>query len=217
MLGFVHAVERDERNIVTIEFHDRGARTGSHFNDEFRYTLAALGELGAVFACPSSKDSGSPSYIHYRPYDSWTVAPEWRYTLPSEENATLVAVGGMSEPAEEEEMSIAGTGTILVATDKGFVRFFSGSGNQKYVWNFGEEIVSMAAAKDWAFIVHRGGAMTDGKHNLDYSLVDTDTFEVIQAGRLPLGKGKTVSWIGFSDQHVSLLLEYSDFVRLSDM
>lgn len=43
MLGFIHLVERDDSNIVTIEFHDRSTHTGSHFNDPHNFNLAALG------------------------------------------------------------------------------------------------------------------------------------------------------------------------------
>lgn len=43
MLGVIHVVEREEHNVVTIEFHDRSGRVGSHFNDSFRFSLGALG------------------------------------------------------------------------------------------------------------------------------------------------------------------------------
>ena len=43
MIGVIHVVERDDQNIVTIEFHDRGSRSGSHFNDSLKFTLGALG------------------------------------------------------------------------------------------------------------------------------------------------------------------------------
>lgn len=43
MLGVIHTVERDSQNIVEIDFHDRGLRTGSHFSDHFQFTIAALG------------------------------------------------------------------------------------------------------------------------------------------------------------------------------
>lgn len=44
MLGLIHVVEREDQNIVTIEFHDRSAQAGSHFNDTFKFTLGALGQ-----------------------------------------------------------------------------------------------------------------------------------------------------------------------------
>lgn len=96
-----------------------------------------------------------------------------------------------------------GTGTVLVATDRGYVRFLSGSGLQKYVWNLGEEVVALAAGKDWALVVYRGvGGVVDGRQNLEFALVDTESYEVVQQGRMPLVKGATLKWIGFTDEQV---------------
>jgi chromosome transmission fidelity protein 4 len=101
---------------------------------------------------------------------------------------------------DDPSVGLTGSGTVLVATSRYFVRFFSGAGLQKYVLNLGEEVVAMAAGKDWAMIVHRanGGA---GKA-LEYSLIDTDTFEVVQEGRVPLAAKTSLSWIGFTDDNV---------------
>jgi chromosome transmission fidelity protein 4 len=96
-------------------------------------------------------------------------------------------------------VSIAGTGTVLVATDRGYVRFLSGSGLQKYVWNLGEEVVTMAAGKDWAIVVYRAG----GVGGLEFALVDTDSYEIVQQGKVPLVRGATLKWIGFTDEQVS--------------
>jgi chromosome transmission fidelity protein 4 len=45
----------------------------------------------------------------------------------------------------------------------------------------------------------------EGRQNLEYSVVDTDTFEMVQQGRLPLGKGATVLWVGMTNDQVSTL------------
>lgn len=74
---------------------------------------------------------------------------------------------------------------------------------QKYVWNLGEEVVALAAGKDWALVVYRGvGGVVDGRQNLEFALVDTDSYEVVQQGRMPLVKGATLKWIGFTDEQV---------------
>lgn len=55
-------------------------------------------------------------------------------------------------------------GSVVVATSKGFVRFLSSSGIQRYVWRVGEEMVSMAAGREAVIIVHReGGTSLDGR------------------------------------------------------
>lgn len=109
----------------------------------------------------------------------------------------------MSEPIDQddddEEGGHSSSGTVVVATDKGYIRFFSGSGLQKYVWHFGEEIVSISAGKDWVFLVHRS---SETKSTLEYTLIDTDTYEIVQNGRMPLAKGVTLKWIGMTDEQV---------------
>lgn len=156
--------------------------------------------MGAVFAAPGL--SSEPSKILYKPYESWTTLSDWEASLPAGEDATLVAIGGIAPVYGEDEGSqgLTGSGSVLVATDRGFVRFFTGAGLQKYVWNVGEEIVTMAGGKDWAIIVHRANGAGAG---LEYALIDTDSFEVVQAGKVPLAKGVTLKWIGFTDDNVS--------------
>lgn len=165
--------------------------------------LGCAGELGAIFSCPSAGDS--PSQLFYKPYESWTALQTWSASLPAGEQATALAIGGMgpttdgSAAFDDPTVGLTGSGTILVATSRGFVRFFSGAGLQKYIWNVGEEVVAMAAGKDWAMVVYRAGAGA----GLDYSLIDTDTYEVVQQGKVPLSKGATLTWLGFTNDNVS--------------
>lgn len=112
-----------------------------------------VGEQGIVYAAPSQ--DGQPSTVYYRPYDSWASSSEWTMNLLAGEDAQCVASGG---PAGD------GMGSVIVATSKGFVRFLSSSGIQRYMWRIGEDTVSMAAGKEMVFLVHReGGTSLDGK------------------------------------------------------
>lgn len=49
-----------------------------------------------------------------------------------------------------------------------------------------------------------GCKLTDltGCQNLRYSLIALDTFDTIQAGKLALPRGRTVSWIGVTEEGV---------------
>ena len=59
---------------------------------------------------------------------------------------------------------------MIVATSKGYVRFFSASGIQRYLWRV-EEVVSMVAGKEGVMIVHReGGTSLDGMSILFFDL-----------------------------------------------
>ncbi|GAA6064056.1 hypothetical protein JCM10212_006792 [Sporobolomyces blumeae] len=213
MVGYVVATDRDDYNMVTIDFHDRSSHVPMHFDDSIKHTIAALGELGTVFAAPAA--ASEPSKILYKPHQSWTELHDWEASLPNGENATVVAVGGMApgEGDDESTQGLTGSGAVLVATDRGFVRFFTGAGLQKYVWNVGEEIVTMAAGKDWALIVHRANGTGAG---LEFALVDTDNFEVVQAGKVPLPKGTTLKWIGFTDENIPVMYDSKGLISILD-
>ncbi|BGP13072.1 DNA polymerase alpha accessory factor Mcl1 [Rhodosporidiobolus nylandii] len=216
MVGYIFAVEREEGQSVTVEFHDRSAHIPQKFDDPMKYDLGALGELGAVFSCPSIDEH--PSQIFYKPYESWTSLQTWSASLPAGEDATVLALGGMGPPPgslglDDPTVGLAGSGTVLVATSRSFVRFFSGAGLQKYVWNIGEEVVTMAAGKDWAIIVHRANGAGAG---LEYALVDTDTFEVVQQGKMPLASKATLRWIGFTDDNVPVMYDSNGLLSVLD-
>lgn len=111
------------------------------------------GEQGIVYATPS--DGDQPSQVYYRPYDSWSTQADWTVNLLPGEEALTVAVGGSSGD---------GMGSVIVATSKGYVRFLSGSGIQRYLWRTGEDMVTMAAGKDAVMLVYReGGTSLDGE------------------------------------------------------
>jgi len=56
-----------------------------------------------------------------------------------------------------------GPGSVVVATSRGYVRFFSASGIQRYLWRV-DEVVSMVAGKEGLLAVHReGGTSLDGR------------------------------------------------------
>lgn len=160
------------------------------------------GELGAIFSCRAVDDH--PAQLFYKPYQSWTSLVSWPMSLLPGEEVTALALGGGGLPADalafdDPTAGLGGSGVALVATSRGFVRFISGAGLQKYVWNVGEEVVALAAARDWAIVVHRATGAAAG---LEYALIDTDTFEFVQQGKVPLTDGTTLAWIGFTDDNV---------------
>jgi chromosome transmission fidelity protein 4 len=168
-----------------VDFHDKSLRRGYHFQDHFKYTLASLGPRGAVYACRADPEAASTTdenstahlaHVTYKPYESWaTSGSEWSITLPQGEDPIAVAAGGhplnkqrqdmtMDDDGDEESANILnGHGYVMVATTRGYVRFFSGGGVQRYIWCVGGDVVSMAADAEWSFVVHReGGTSLDG-------------------------------------------------------
>jgi chromosome transmission fidelity protein 4 len=161
MVGVVDVTDLETHHVINVEFHDKVARRGYHFQDHTKYSMASLGmrnfatlisgEQGVAYAAAAEDDQ--PSTIYYRPYDSWASASDWTMPLLPGEDATSIACGG----------SLEGIGSVIVATSKGFVRFFTSSGTQRYIWRIGEDVVTMAAGRDAVIIVHReGGTSLDG-------------------------------------------------------
>lgn len=133
-----------------------------------------MGDRGIVYARPSEKSD--PSQICYKPYSTWGSSAEWQLSLPAGEEVIAIAAGGMPtrksyKNRQADEGELEGTGNVVIATNAGYLRFFSGSGIQRYVWAMGGDIVSMVAGNEWVFVVHReGGTSLDGE--LIYSFVE---------------------------------------------
>jgi chromosome transmission fidelity protein 4 len=153
MIGVVDVTDQETHYVVNVEFHDKSSRRGYHFQDHNKYTLASLGEQGIVYAAPTQ--DGHPSVVYYRPYDSWASQSDWTINLPAGESVQSVAAGGEGQDS---------MGSVVAATSKGYIRFFSSSGIQRYLWRLGEDTVTMAAGKELVFVVHReGGTSLDGE------------------------------------------------------
>ena len=182
MIGAVDVTDQETHNVVNVEFHDKAARRGYHFQDHNKYTMASLGksiliahskgtdvddcvgEQGIVYAAPGQE--GQASLVYYRPYDSWASQSDWTISLLPGEDALCVTAGGGGSDG-------MGMGSVVVASSKGFVRFLSSSGIQRYMWRMGEEAVSMAAGKDMVILVHReGGTSLDGECSSTQSLMN---------------------------------------------
>lgn len=157
MIGSVDVTDQDSHHVVNVEFHDKSARRGYHFQDTAKYSMASLGEQGIAYIAPA--EGSSPSTVHYRPYDSWASSSEWTVTLLPGESATLVAAGGPPSTSSREAM-----GSVVIGTSKGYLRFMSSSGIQRYMWRLGDELVSMVAGRETVLLAHReGGTSLDGQ------------------------------------------------------
>lgn len=206
MIGVVDATDQETHNVVNIEFHDKSARRGYHFSDHSKFTMASLGEQGIAYAAPAG-ETNALSIVHYRPYDSWASSADWSVSLLAGEDALSVAVGGPEN----------GLGTVAVATSKGLVRFFTASGVQRYVWRLGEEVITLVAGRDALLVVHReGGTSLDGCQNLRYTLLDLETFDAVQEGRVPLPRQVTLAWAGFSAAGVPVIYDSSGVLSALD-
>lgn len=179
MLGVIHSVDQDTHNLVTVEFHDKSARRGYSFQDHFKSSLCALGDEGALYA-----STGAASMVVYKPFDSWSSQQDWNVRLPDGESASVLACGSK---------------IVVVCTTRNYLRFFTTSGIQRYVINHGKEILTASAGKQYFTLVSKSlGGASNGYQNLHYDVIDLSTFEYVQSGAVPLGKGDEITWLGFS-------------------
>ncbi|KAI0036851.1 hypothetical protein K488DRAFT_75644 [Vararia minispora EC-137] len=201
MIGVIEVTDQDTHNIVNVEFHDRSARKAYHFNDNYKYGFAALGERGAAYAC--QPESGHPGHVHYKPYGTWASQGEWTYELDENVKVLGVAAGG-TPPAKSyrvtKNVDAQGNGNVVVATSDNELTFLTGTGIERCSVALDGDFVSMVAGPEWVFVVQRDGATTmDGSQNLMGTLYDFEDLCVLQTRKLPVRKGQTLKWIGVSE------------------
>ncbi|KAJ9120184.1 hypothetical protein QFC22_003083 [Naganishia vaughanmartiniae] len=195
MIGVIDVTDMETHQVINVEFHDKGSRRGYHFQDNNRFHLAAVGEQGIIYA--SNPEGGERSMIEYRAYDGDAKTAAWQASLEEKETAILVAAGGSR--IDPDDVDLNDTGGVAIATSKGYVRFFTGTGLQRYIWRLGDEVVAMVASREMIFVIHReGGTSLDGCQNLRYTLMDLEHYDIVQEGRMPLPKRTSLTWIGFT-------------------
>ncbi|PWN20570.1 hypothetical protein BCV69DRAFT_299053 [Microstroma glucosiphilum] len=227
LFGSLVSIDQETHHVVSFESFDSAARRNWKMVDHFGYSFASVAASGALLACPEKGDNASS--VHFKPFEAagaWsTPGAEWSMEMPRGEDVVAIAMGGTpparrqdDEYAEDEVAKAAAalTSTAIVATSAGYLRFFSSSGLQRYVWAFGSQVVAMAAGKQHAVIVHRPSTALDGSQNLSYTLIDMISFEVKQTGLLPLGKCVELRWVGFNELDVACFYDSRGVMHLLD-
>ncbi|PWN44244.1 WD40 repeat-like protein, partial [Ceraceosorus guamensis] len=223
-LGSLVGTDQGDHQTIAFESSDAGSRRNWRFADHFGYNMASLGGSGALFAYEDDAESGHPSSIFFKPFEAsgarTTLATEWTVNLPRGEEAVAIAMAGKA-PRPNADSRAADAMTIssaIVATSAGYLRFFSASGFQRYLWALGSPVVSMAAGTHSAMIVHRGATSCalEGFQNLSYTLINLLTFSIQQQGVLPLAKDATLRWVGLNDADVPAFFDSRGVLYLLD-
>ncbi|KAL9934834.1 hypothetical protein V8E36_006609 [Tilletia maclaganii] len=232
MLGSLLAIDQGTHQTVQFESHDTAARRNFRMVDYHRFSLGVLAFHGALLGVPASAAAESAedvesglSSVTYRPFEqAWGGAGgEWTVNLPQGESVELIALGGPAqqnnrrEDADEDETVNTRCAAAVIATSAGYLRFFSATGMQRYIWSYGKPIVSMAAGVRSVLIVYRGAGMAlDEWQNLHYDLIDLDSFQVRHTGSLPMAKGRALRWIGFNEWDVPAMYDSAGVLSVLD-
>lgn len=225
LLGSLLSIDQDTHHVVSFESFDTAARRNWKLVDYFGYSMASVAAGGALLACPRKGDNQSA--VHFKPFEAagaWSMpGAEWRAEMPRGEEVVAIAMGGAPQrrPGRESgdevaDVAAALTSTAVVATSSGYLRFFSSSGLQRYVWAFGSPVVALAAGKQHALVVHRNQTPLEGFQHLSYTLIDLISFQTKQTGVLPLGKEVTLQWTGFNELDIPVVYDSRGVLCLLD-
>ncbi|PKI83677.1 hypothetical protein MVES_002583 [Malassezia vespertilionis] len=223
-LGALSAADQDTHQTISFDSYDTSQRRNFRFTDNYGYKMASMAAQGVVFAC--EQESGSPSSIFYRPFDDVPgIQAEWSVHLPHDENAVAVALGGVPNVGSLADVHEAGSmvvdesyssaATALVATSRGFLRFFGHSGMQRYVWALGHRVVTLAASAHAALVVYESAPATD-RIMLEYLVIELAQLTQMQHGSVPLPSGATLAWAGFNELNVPALYDSQGMVYILD-
>ncbi|KDN45737.1 hypothetical protein K437DRAFT_274137 [Tilletiaria anomala UBC 951] len=219
-LGTLIAVDQDNHQSILFESYDTAARRNYRIQDQHKFSMASLASHGALFACEENERDRLASTVFFKPFDNlWgAYSTEWSFDLPKGESAVCVAMSGpCGKPEEEENASDAASTAALVATSAGYVRIFSASGLQRFIWHLGASVVTMVAGSHTAMIVTRGpGAALGGYQNLNYTLLDMQTLATVNHGSLPLPKDTTLQWAGFNEYDTPAIFDSRGVLSVLD-
>ena len=191
MIGTVRAIHSSDQYQMDVQFHDSTSRP-FHFTCLEQYSLAALGNSGAIFACSSTTTSFSKAY--YRPVDNWSNKNDWSLELPLNENILAVGVSKFA---------------VMIATDRHYARVLTLSGIQTAIRSLPGPIVTIAGNDIYIMLVYHLSGIYSGNQNLGYSLHNTQTGEVVE-GSCPITPMSTLTWAGFSQKGVNII-SYASF------
>ncbi|KAI9917624.1 hypothetical protein PsorP6_013071 [Peronosclerospora sorghi] len=178
-------VVRGTNHLIKVTFLDK-SRRGFKFHDNYRFSMAFLGDTGAIFGVPrrardeEDDDNGTtttesdviPSWIFYRPFESWAINMSWHAPLPEGEDAVCVA---------------SGRDFCAVATSLHTLRIYTCSGVAYGLVRLAGRVVTMSAKDALLAVVYQG---LDGP--LRYQLVriqvssSVERLVLVSKGHVPL-------------------------------
>lgn len=227
LVGAISTIYEKDHSVINVEFHNQSEYRNFHFTDVLNFTMGAIDVVGTVFAVEGKEttkknvkvkrerfggddlsdydddeDDVTSTYtnssLYFRPNKMGSNNKDWtQYMLPGED-VVSVAINRVS---------------VIATTSLGFVRIFSISGVQKYVFSL-ENIVSITAMTDLALLVYSPGPAFNSQQNLEYILVNTDKNEVLQKDKVQLSTDSQLNWIGFSQTNQAVTFDSAGVLRV---
>ncbi|KAK4508951.1 GS catalytic domain-containing protein [Mucor velutinosus] len=225
LVGAISTIYEDGHSIINVEFHDQSEYRNFHFTDVLNFTMGAISSAGTVYAVEGreavkkaekvgrgenddlfdSDDSEDDqeettqinSTLYFRPNNSGSEK-DWTHHMLPGEDVVSIAINRVS---------------VIATTSLGYVRIFSISGVQRYIFSL-ENVVSVAAMTDLALLVHSAGPAFGHQQNLNFMLLNTETNEVLQKDKVQLTTDSELNWIGFSETNQAATFDSAGILRL---
>lgn len=184
MTGYIIHRDDGRQTMIDIEFHDKTLYRPIHFVNHYGFTMASMSDRGALFASEMvSNDENAmnrTSTVHYVPFESWAPNSDWTISF----DQAIMAIGLSKK-------------WIVTVSDNHYVRIFTFSGIQRWIFCIPGDIVALSIHEDICFFVYHLG--TNGKEQkLLYMLYNLQEQNCIVYGDpLPLNKRSLLKWIGF--------------------
>lgn len=144
LIGSIISINQNTHHTIDIEFHETNFQRPIHFKDHYGFSLGCMSNRGAALAALSrpSLDENiepTPSVLFYKSFESWASSTDWTIYMPKGEDIQALAIGSK---------------WIAVVTSKGYMRIFSLTGIQSYIYSLPSvPVLSISGSDECLFVV----------------------------------------------------------------
>lgn len=167
----------DSSNSIIAEFHDVTVHPSLHTINNLNHEMASLST-----ACLALATRETPCRLVVIAFVS-AGSKEWSTTMPECEEIRGIA---------------AGDSFVAVATDVGFIRFFTTMGTQREVIVIPGPVVTLSASENHLAVIYYASHLCNQLSLMIVSLIGTVMMNRVVS--LPLVPDSKLLWLGFSDK-----------------
>lgn len=192
-VGLVRAHTSNSENSIEVDFHDASVHHGIHMSNYLNHTMASLSTTVLALA------GETPSKLVCIALGAGSR--EWSVAMPD---------------CEEIQALVATDKLVAVATDSGFIRFYSVMGNQREVISLPGPVLAMAGYGDKVIVVyHSAPASLSSDQHLSAMVVQAIGLGVrCREVRVPINSGARLAWLGCTDRGSPVFADSKGIVQL---